>query len=174
MGAPTKREEILRRVVSNAGPLIHLHEANALRLLRLTGEISIPPQVASETANYFSRGRAPEWIAVAPLDEVHAAESSAWQQANLLDVGEADALALARQLNADWFLTDDERARLLGKQLGLEVHGSLGVVLWTAAVRLIARKEAEEAIERLANSSLWVSAAILSEARIALGELYRD
>ncbi len=97
-----------------------------------------------------------------PLNEPRAAESLAWQQAGLLDVGEADALALARQLNADWFLTDDERARLPGKQLGLEVHGSLGVVLWMAAVRLIERKEAEEAIERLANSSLWVSAAVLN------------
>ncbi len=77
-------------------------------------------------------------------------------------------------MNADWFLTDDERARLLGKQLGLEVHGSLGVVFWTAAVRLIERKEAEEVIERLANSSLWVSAAVLSEARLALNELYKD
>ena len=174
MGIAAKGEETLRCVVSNAGPLIHLYEADALRLLQLTVDVSIPPQVASETANYFSRGRTPEWISVAPLDEFHAAESSAWQQANLLDAGEADALALARQRNADWFLTDDDRARLLGKQLGLEVHGSLGVVLWAAAVRLIVRKEAEEAIERLANSSLWVSAAILSEARIALDELYRD
>ncbi|MCI0478324.1 MAG: hypothetical protein L0Y55_18950 [Anaerolineales bacterium] len=120
------------------------------------------------------RGRAPEWISVTSLDEFHAVESSAWQQANLLDAGEADALALVRQVNADWFLTDDERARLLGKQLGLEVHGSLGVVLWAAAVRLIARQEAEATIERLANSSLWVSAAILREAKSALEELYRD
>ena len=174
MGIAAKGKETVRRIVSNAGPLIHLYEADALHLLRLTGETLVPSQVASETAYYFSRGRAPEWISIAPLDKFHAAESLAWQQANLLDAGEADALALARQLNADWFLTDDERARLLGKQLGLEVHGSLGVVLWVAAVRLIARREAEEAIERLANSSLWVSAAVLSEARLALDELYRD
>jgi predicted nucleic acid-binding protein len=174
VGIAAKGEETLRRVVSNAGPLIHLHEADALRLLRLTGKISIPPQVASETANYFPRGSVPEWISVAPLDEFRAKESLAWQQANILDAGEADALALARQLNTDWFLTDDERARLLGKQLGLEVHGSLGVVLWAAAVRLIARQEAEEAIERLASSSLWVAATILGEARAALDELYKD
>ena len=174
MGIATKREETLRRVVSNAGPLIHLYEADCLCLLRLTGEVSIPQHVASEVANYFSQWRAPEWIAVAALNKSRAAESLAWQWAGLLDAGEADALALARQLNADWFLTDDERARLLGKQLGLEVHGSLGVVLWTAAVHLIERKEAEEALEHLAHSSLWVSEAILGEARIALEEFYRD
>jgi len=173
MGVATKGKETVRRIVSNAGPLIHLYEADALRLLRLTGEISIPPQVASETT-YYLRGQVPEWISIVPLSERYAAESLAWQQANLLDAGEADALALARQLHADWFLTDDERARLLGKQLGLEVHGSLGVVLWTAAVRLIERREAEEVLERLAHSSLWISATILNEARLALDELYRS
>jgi predicted nucleic acid-binding protein len=174
VGAATKREKTLRRIVSDAGPLIHLYEADALGLLKLVGEVSIPPQVASESANYFPERRIPPWIAVTLLNEARSAESAAWQQANLLDAGEADALALARQISADWFLTDDERARLLGKQFGLEAHGSLGVVLWMAAVHLIARKEAEEAIERLGDSSLWVSAAILREARIALDELYRD
>jgi len=162
----------VRLVISNAGPLIHLYEANALRLLRLTGEVSIPPYVASETASYL-RGHVPEWISIVPLSERYAAESLAWQQANLLDAGEADALALARQLHAAWFLTDDERARLLGKQLGLEVHGSLGVVLWTAAVRLIERQVAEETLERLARTSLWISAAVFNEAKMALDELYR-
>lgn len=160
--------------MSNAGPIIHLQEADALRLLRLTGQVSIPQQVAREVANYFPQWRVPEWITLVELTEPTAAESLAWQQADLLDAGEADALALARQLNADWFLTDDERARLLGKQLGMEVHGSLGVVLWTAAVRLIEREQAEDAFERLANSSLWVSRAILDEARAALNELFKD
>lgn len=125
MGIAAKGEKTLRRVVSNAGPLIHLHEANALRL---TGQVNIPQRVSREVANYFSQWRIPGWIAIVELKESRAAESLAWQQASLLDAGEADALALARQLNADWFLTDDERARLLGRQFGLEVHGSLGVV----------------------------------------------
>jgi predicted nucleic acid-binding protein len=149
-----------------------LHEANALHLLRLTGQVSIPLKVAHEVTNYLYEWRMPEWIVVERLNESRAAESWEWQQAGLLDAGEADALALARQLNADWFLTDDERARLLGKQLGLEVHGSLGVVLWTAAVRLIERQEAQDTLERLARTSLWISATILNEAKMALDELY--
>lgn len=162
----------MRRIVVDAGPLIHLHEAHALHLLRLTGQVTIPPQVAHEVTNYLNEWHIPEWIVVERLDDLHRTESLAWQQAGLLDAGEADALALARQLNADWFLTDDERARLLGKQLGLEVHGSLGIVLWTAAVRLIDRQEAQDTIERLAHTSLWISSTILNEAKMALDELY--
>ncbi|MBI5652083.1 MAG: hypothetical protein HZC40_16835 [Chloroflexi bacterium] len=162
----------MRRVVCDAGPLIHLHEANALHLLRLTGEIFIPAQVANEAANYLARAHFLGWISIVALNSTLTAESLAWQQAGLLDAGEADALALARQQNADWFLTDDERARLLGAQLGLEIHGSLGVILWTAAVGLIDRQEAETTITRLANSSLWVSSAVLRESKAALKRIY--
>jgi len=56
--------------------------------------------------------------------------------------------------------------------LGLEVHGSLGVVLWAAAVGQIQRAEAEAALERLAQSSLWISARVLAEAKAALDQLF--
>jgi len=58
--------------------------------------------------------------------------SLTWQQAGLLHGGEAEPVALAIELKADWFLTDDAAARLLAESLGLEVHGSLGVILWAA------------------------------------------
>ena len=50
--------------------------------------------------------------------------------------GEAQAIALARQFGPDWLLTDDASARLLAQSLGLEVHGSLGLVLWSAATAI--------------------------------------
>jgi predicted nucleic acid-binding protein len=53
----------------------------------------------------------------------------------LLDAGQAEAIALARQLKANWFLTDDTAARVLSASFGLEVHGSLGIVLCAAAMR---------------------------------------
>jgi hypothetical protein len=110
-------------------------------------------------------------VHVAPLDEAHAAESRAWEDAGLLDRGEADAIALARQLDAKWFLTDDASARLMAEALGIEAHGSLGVVLWAAAERTLTRDEAEDKVTRLAHSSLWVSQRVLAEARAALDKL---
>jgi predicted nucleic acid-binding protein len=89
----------------------------------------------------------------------------------LLDAGEAEAMALARQLSAHWFLTDDAAARVLAASLALEVHGSLGIVLWAATIRHLSRGEAESALDRLARSSLWISAGVLAEARAALDRL---
>ncbi|HXG68902.1 MAG TPA: DUF3368 domain-containing protein [Blastocatellia bacterium] len=118
------------------------------------------------------RGQQPDWIAVTPLSAPDADDAIAWQQAGLLDRGEAEALALARQLNADWFVTDDTAARVLAKSVGVEAHGSLGIVLWAAAAGHLTRAPAEEALNRLANSSLWISARILAEARAALDQLF--
>jgi predicted nucleic acid-binding protein len=69
---------------------------------------------------------------------------------------------------SDWFLTDDAAAREFARSAGLEVHGSLGVVLLAADRGDIARAEAENALDRLERSSLWVSSRVLARARRVL------
>jgi predicted nucleic acid-binding protein len=140
----------LRRVVSNTGPLLHLHEAQVLALLRQTGEVYISRAVDVEMEQHDSMwpSARPPWIHVEMLSAPYDEEATAWQQAGLLDTGEAEAIALARQIQANWFLTDDAAARLLVQTLGLEVHGSLGIVLWAAAVGHLNRTAAEAALNR--------------------------
>jgi predicted nucleic acid-binding protein len=166
----------VRRVVSNTGPLLHLYEAELLALLEHAGAISIPKAVDSEMAQHEPnwRARKPSWITVTTVTAPYNAQATRWQQAGLLDAGEAEAIALARQLNAHWFLTDDAAARVLAASLGLEVHGSLGVVLWAAAMRHLSRVEAEMALDRLAQSSLWLSARVIAESRVALERLFTE
>ena len=103
----------------------------------------------------------------APYD----AQAIGWQQSGFLEAGEAKAIALGRQLSAAWFLTDDAAARVFATSIGLEVHGSLGIVLWAAAQGYLRREEAVAALERLAQSSLWISARVFAEARAALDSL---
>src|SRR5207253_3806544 len=100
------------------------------------------------------------WLFVDALITPHDAEARAWQQSGLLDAGEAEALALAQQLQAEWLLTDDAAARLLAQTLGLEVHGSVGIVIWAAASGHLDQTEAENTLNRLAQSSLWVSSRV--------------
>lgn len=120
-------EEVPRLiVVCDTGPVLHLYEAQLLDLLPLAGRVLVPPAVRAEI---LSVDPIPDWIEIRALDESFASAAKAWIQAGLLDVGEAYALALAKQVAASWFLTDDTAARLMGRQEGLEVHGSLGVVL---------------------------------------------
>ena len=164
----------VKRIVSNTGPLLHLEEAQALELLRHTGEVRIPKAVDLEMAHYERKWgiRRPAWIVVEPLAQPYDVSAAQWHQAGLLDGGEAEAVALAQQVRADWFLTDDAAARLFAKSLGIEVHGSLGVVLWAAVIGYLQPSEAEAVLDRLAQSSLWISARVLAEAKAALKKLY--
>ncbi len=168
-------EQAVRCVVSDTGPLLHLVEAGSLHLLEPIGEVHIPGMVDREMrqreASWLTSK--PHWIELTVLVEPHATEAHAWQQAGLLDAGEAEAIALARQLRADWLLTDDAPARLLAQSLGLEVHGSLGVVLWAAAVGHLTHAQAEAALDNLADSSLWISARVFAEAKAALDKLFQ-
>jgi predicted nucleic acid-binding protein len=150
-----------------------LSEAQALGLLALPGQIYIPDTVKDELAYHVPNWQKPNWLTVGPLAEPHSGEALAWHQAGLLHLGEAEAIALARQLRADWLLTDDTAARLMGQALGLEVHGSLGIVLWAAAAGHLDGAQANLTLERLARSSLWVSPRVLGEARTALVQLFR-
>jgi predicted nucleic acid-binding protein len=152
--------------------VLHLREAQSLPLLSLLGEIHIPEAVAAELIAHDQAWQKPIWIKVGALVTPHTAQALAWMQGGLLDAGEAAALALAQQLNADWFVTDDSAARLVAQVLGLEVHGSLGLVLWAAADGLLAESEAKAALEGLIQSSLWLSARLIAEARASLEELF--
>ena len=163
----------MRLVVSDTGPVLHLHEIHALHLLQQTGEVVVPPAVERELGRRISSwasSRSP-WLVVTDLTETARQEARGWTGGDLLDLGEAEALALARQLAADWFLTDDTAARVIATQLGIEVHGSLGVVLGAAAVGQVGQKEARRCLESLFQSSLWVSPRVRAEALTALNAL---
>lgn len=163
----------MKRIVCDTGPLLHLGEAGVRDLLSPAGDIHIPVAVDLEMQSYEVdwQDRRPVWLHLTPLDSGPALEARSWRQTGLLHYGEAQAIALARQLRADWLLTDDAAARLLAQSFGVEVHGSLGLVLWAAAMRHLGRPEAEAALDRLARSSLWVSPSVLLAAKAALDQM---
>jgi len=160
-------------IVCDAGPIIHLYEAHCLLLLRRTGNLFLPNRVFLEVQTAIQMDiQWPEWLRVVKLSSKAQNKAGVWQAAGGLHAGEAEALVLARQKKADWFLTDDAATRLFVSLLGMEVHGSLGIVLWSAANRYLNRKETEAALKRLEQSSLWLSAKIYQEARQALDDIY--
>lgn len=96
----------MRIVVSNTGPLLHLRQAQSLDLLRLAGDVHVPPAVAREASRHYPAwvGGLPSFIDVSALQTSYRAQAQVWQQAGLLDSGEAEALALALQLQPVGFL----------------------------------------------------------------------
>ncbi|MCK4476110.1 MAG: hypothetical protein KAU16_05225 [Methanophagales archaeon] len=82
-----------------------------------------------------------------------------------LDDGELQALTLCNRLKVEIFLTDDLDARDAGKQLGFEVHGSVGVIARAYREGSIDLKRTKRALEDLYSiSKLFVTKAIIEDA----------
>lgn len=120
-------------VVSNAGPLIALAKIERFHLLRdLFGGITIPHAVFDEVVvRGGERAGAHEtvqalndWISIVPVRDLQLARSMQTQ----LGTGEAEAIALAIELPADYLLLDDRKARSVARFLSVEVLGAVGVL----------------------------------------------
>ena len=125
-------------VVSNTTPLIALGEIGLLDVLRQLYEtILLPPSVFGE----YQHGRTAHpnqpdlqgmaWILTQqpPVDPLVPTS---------LDVGERDAIALARAVQATRILIDERVARTVASRLGLTVTGSAGVLVAAKQVGAIA------------------------------------
>jgi predicted nucleic acid-binding protein len=163
---------VSRIVVCDTGPLLHLDEAGAIHLLEATGKILIPAAVSQELEG---RLKLPSWVETQDLHKSAQRKATEWNHSEALDSGEAEAIALAMQINSDWFLTDDALARQFSESLGLETHGSIGILLWAVAHGHIQdRSEAHECLSNLVNSSLWISNRVVNEASRAIDELLSE
>jgi predicted nucleic acid-binding protein len=147
-----------RRVVTDTGPLIHLSEANALGLLGQFATVLVPETVFEE----LRRGGVP--TAFEALDCERRAVDTADDRWPELDPGETAALTLCEQIGAT-MLTDDLDARRQANELGLEVHGSLGVVLVACADGRLTADEAKTKIRALErDSTLYLSNPLVERA----------
>jgi len=120
------------RVVANASPLINLARIGRLDLLRkLYGELLIPEAVWQETviAGAGEPGadqiRDAPWIKV--LEVANRALVAALRQD--LDAGEAEAIALALETQANFLLMDERIGRETALHLGVGRMGLIGVLV---------------------------------------------
>jgi len=173
MGATT--DNGLIHAVTDTGPLLHVFEAGADflfdQLLRAVCPISVVAELEKHSPGLWNGYAGRGWIHAKELGYAASVQSMAWQQAGLLDRGEADALALAKELGMDLLITDDAAARLMGTSLGLKVRGSLGLILEAARVGLLDRHGAKTALAALRSSSLWLSERVYAEAIRLLEEI---
>ena len=100
---------MIRIVVCDTGPLLHLSEAGAIHLLQNAGQILIPESVTKEFNQNAQGWNPPQWIEVHKLDKTAQKRSTKFIESNTVDLGEAEAIALAIQVEADWFVTMMQR-----------------------------------------------------------------
>ena len=122
-------------IVSDTSPITNLAAINQLDLLRqIYGRIVIPKAVYDEMA---SVGKVvPGTVEVKTLDWIETrAVTDNNRVINLrnnqdeIDLGEAEAIVLAQELNAELLLMDERRGRSVAIARNLKVVGLLGVLL---------------------------------------------
>lgn len=148
-------------VVSDTTPLNYLILIDRIEILQsLYKEVVVPPAVLAEMRAPGTPSSVIDWTHHTPdWIIVHAVAQS--DIINDLEEGEAQAIALAEQLNADLILLDDRRARAIADQRGLRVVGTLGVLIEANDRGLI---DLGAALVDLENTNFRLSKAVLDAA----------
>lgn len=122
------------KVVSDSSVLIALSSTGFLALIkeRFPAGIVIPEAVWREVVVDGGEKRGAH--SVAKADWIRVASAKDRRTVSLLqtdlDLGEAEAIALAKEIDADVILIDERNARKAAQHMQLKVLGTVGILLW--------------------------------------------
>jgi len=152
--------------VLDTGPIVHLDELGCLDLLSDFGERLVAGAVREE-ADRLRPGWQARMAPIVPVAPVDVGSILPVVEAFNLDRGEAEAIAVAlRQRAACVLLCDDAAARLAAEQLGLRVHGTLGVLLRSLRLGVRSKAQVLDVLDSVpSRSSLFVRRSLLEAVR---------
>ena len=141
----------MRLVIADTSPINYLLLIGHIDILpELFEKVIVPKIVRDELAHPKAPGVVRNWIASPPdwveirnaMVEIHdpALES--------LDAGEEAAIALAIEVHADLLLIDDEEGVAVARGKGLEVTGTLGILVRAAQRHLLVLREAGDRLKQ--------------------------
>jgi predicted nucleic acid-binding protein len=149
-------------VVSDTGPLNYLILIQQIDILgQLYDEVIIPPAVQDEMLNRLAPNAVRAWIENPPLWlEVRTPSRVDANIDPTLDEGEREAIALLQSVSEPGLLLiDDLPGRVEATRLGLDIIGTLGVLLVAHKRRLL---DIRESIKLLRLTSFKANEALLS------------
>ena len=144
-------------IVSNAGPIIALARIGKLDLLKQFKRIYISKEVyeqvvvKGEGKPGSTEVKGSDWFITKEVKNNLAVESLTIE----LEKGEAEAIILAVELNADLVLIDEYIARDIAKSRGLQVIGTVGILADAYEKGLI--KDLKASLDNLRNKKVWIS-----------------
>lgn len=162
----------MREIVINTGPIIALMAATGSLswLAELYQNVWVPHEVEAEIAAGGSS--VPEGEALlAAVDVVRilsASTSIPRALAHELDLGEASVIHTALERKIDTVAIDEKAGRRIARLHGLQVTGSLGILIKAKEQGLIDSLTA--CITRMRDHGIWISAALSEQALAAAGE----
>ena len=143
--------------VTNTTPLLYLYRINRIDFLQqIFGTVTTVPAVKEELDEGLRRGydvpdlQKYEWLHIRRPTSV----PSEWLVSDL-GKGELEAISLALELQSWVIVVDDALARRIAKAAGLEVWGTLRVLLECKRQGLIT--ETASVVDDLRESGMWIS-----------------
>ncbi len=154
-------------VVCNAGPLIHLDQLDSLDLLSDFQSVSVTETVWTEVLHHRAEALPQPFLMKAVPVPAGPPGVAALCRAFSLDAGEASCLALLSGMPGAMFLTDDAAARLVAANMGIEVHGTIGVLLRSLRTRKRTPVQVLRLLDEIpVRSTLFIDHALLGQVRM--------
>lgn len=162
------------KAVANSSILIALSTIGQLELLpqRFSEGVLIPQAVWHEVVE-TGKGQSGageiasvSWITVCEVKDGNLVSLLRME----LDEGEAEAIALCREQQAEVILLDEKDARRVARRLGLAVLGTVGILIWAKRAGIVANlREQLDALHT--QGSFRLSHSVYEEALRAAGEV---
>ncbi len=159
------------RVICNSTPLIHLSKSGRLYLLKeFFAEVLIPKEVLGESVE--NSGGSPDAKEIESATWIHPVEIQDLDLKKalmlLLDEGESAAIVLALEQKASLIIVDDYDARVVAREYGLKVTGTIGLLLRAKYTGKISSLRNE--LDGLKESGFWLSEELYQRALKEAGE----
>jgi len=140
-------------VISDTSSLILFHKIGEFDLIRkVYKNISTTAEVAEEFSEQL-----PKWIKIESVKDKKYQEFLETQ----VDIGEASAIALAKEMNNPLLLLDDLKARKLARKLNLKFTGTLGVINKAKQIGVIYK--VKPLVDKLLSTNFRISENIINE-----------
>lgn len=125
-------------LIADSSALITLSICNCINLLdEIFGVVKVPSAVYKEVTREFKpESKNLSEFLDGKIEEINIEDYIIVE--GVLGIGELEAMALYKKLNADWLLVDDEKARKVARINRIQVIGSLGVLLLAKQKKKIA------------------------------------
>ena len=151
-------------VVADTSPLNYLVQIGCQEILpSLYERVLVPEAVIAELEHPLTPAVVRAWLSAGPkwleVRAVRTARSSALAG---LDPGEAEAIQLAELEHADLLLMDERRGVSVAQRQGLEVTGTLGVLLQAARRQIVVL---DDALARLQATDFRYTPRLLEQVR---------
>lgn len=149
-------------VISDTTPIISLMKVDRLDLLQqLFDVVYIPMAVYRElTENDAYPGEAKrvqecDFLLAEKVENEKAV--AILRNLTGLDAGESEAIILADEKHSDVLLMDENKGRQVAKKMGIEITGTIGILMQAFDEKMLTRADVEECIEHLKESGIRIS-----------------